>query len=101
MDLTQRTGVIAGFLCQLERGIATPLVDCLERVADALSLPLGYFFKDFVQTELAKRQRTKLSLVVHEGRSKILSSNKGVALSNGGTAMVWLAWSAFVHRRES
>lgn len=78
VDLAQATGLTASFLSQVERDIATPSVETLKCIANALAVPVGHFFEDSEQTELVKRQNTKTSPVVHEGRRKTLSPNKGV-----------------------
>lgn len=45
-ELAARTGVTASFLSQVERGVASPSLHSLNRIAEALNLPLMYFMDD-------------------------------------------------------
>lgn len=43
-QLSEETGLSVGFLSQMERGISSIAIDSLAKVADALSVPLTFFF---------------------------------------------------------
>nr|WP_272508922.1 XRE family transcriptional regulator [Clostridium ganghwense] len=43
-DLSEKTNLSIGFLSQLERGLTTIAIDCLENIAEILGVDLGYFF---------------------------------------------------------
>ena len=45
-ELSQATELSVGFLSQFERGMSSIAIDSLEKVADALSLPLSSFFSN-------------------------------------------------------
>lgn len=42
----ERAGITAGYLSQIERGLATPTLMSLKRIADSLSVRLGDLFQD-------------------------------------------------------
>lgn len=44
-DVSDRTGLSAGFLSQLERGLTSVAVDSLAKIAKALNVELTYFFQ--------------------------------------------------------
>lgn len=44
--LAARTGLTPSFISQVEREIVSPSLSSLDKIASALKVPLGYFFKD-------------------------------------------------------
>jgi len=44
--LSEASGVSTGMLSQIERGVSTPSIRTLQRVAEALEVPLSWFFSD-------------------------------------------------------
>lgn len=44
--LAKNTGLTTSFLSQVERSIASPSVDSLRKIANALNVKVGYFFED-------------------------------------------------------
>jgi transcriptional regulator with XRE-family HTH domain len=45
-DLAKKTGVTASFLSQIERGVTSPSLNSLRKIADALEVPLLFFLTD-------------------------------------------------------
>ena len=45
-ELALATGRSVGWLSQVERGLSTPTIDDLRRLADRLSAPISLFFGD-------------------------------------------------------
>jgi transcriptional regulator with XRE-family HTH domain len=45
-DLAERTQLTASFLSQVERGVTNPSLTSLQRIAEALSVPLLFFLAD-------------------------------------------------------
>jgi len=45
-DLAKKTSLSASFLSQIERGIISPSLNSLRKIADALEVPLLYFLSD-------------------------------------------------------
>ena len=44
--LSEESGVSTGMLSQMERGVSAPSIRTLQRVAEALEVPIGWFFSD-------------------------------------------------------
>lgn len=44
--LSEESGVSIGMLSQMERGVSTPSIRTLQRVAEALDVPISWFFSD-------------------------------------------------------
>lgn len=44
--LSDESGVSIGMLSQMERGVSTPSIRTLQRVAEALKVPINWFFSD-------------------------------------------------------
>ena len=44
--LSEESGVSIGMLSQMERGVSTPSIRTLQRVAEALEVPISWFFSD-------------------------------------------------------
>lgn len=43
-DLSERSGLSKGFICQLENDKATPSLQALEKIASGLSIPIAFLF---------------------------------------------------------
>jgi len=76
-DLAQQTNLTASFLSQLERGITNSSLKSLQRIADALKVPLLYFLSDKSNTSPVVRagQRSKLELDDNTISYELLSPN--------------------------
>ncbi|RKD23607.1 transcriptional regulator, XRE family with cupin sensor [Caminicella sporogenes DSM 14501] len=46
-DLSEKTGLSVSFLSQVERGSSSLAITSLKKIADALNVPMSYFFKNF------------------------------------------------------
>ena len=76
-DLAQQTNLTASFLSQLERGITNSSFKSLQRIADALKVPLLYFLSDQSNASPVVRaeQRSKLQLDDDTISYELLSPN--------------------------
>ncbi|MBN9264857.1 XRE family transcriptional regulator [Hyphomicrobium sp. CS1BSMeth3] len=45
-DLSERTNTSVGMLSQIERGLSSPSIRTLQRLADTFAVPIGWFFSD-------------------------------------------------------
>lgn len=77
-ELANKTGATASLLSQIERGTTTPSIATLKKVADALQVPVGYFFEEVEEPKSGTAPPGRRSPVVHEHERKILSPNRGV-----------------------
>ncbi|MGE5554368.1 MAG: helix-turn-helix domain-containing protein [Betaproteobacteria bacterium] len=77
-DLARKAGTTPSLLSQVERGIVTPSIATLKKIADALEVPVGYFFEEVEQPKSDVTVQSRRSPVVHEHQRKILSPNRGV-----------------------
>jgi transcriptional regulator with XRE-family HTH domain len=77
-ELAKQTGATAGLLSQIERGTTTPSIATLKKIADALQVPVGYFFEEVGEPKAEAVAQGRRSPVVHEHQRKILSPNRGV-----------------------
>jgi transcriptional regulator with XRE-family HTH domain len=66
-DLAEHTGLTASFLSQVERGVTSPSIDSLRRIATALEVPVFHF------------------LIEPEEESHVVRSNKRVRLTWPGS----------------
>lgn len=62
--LTMRTGLSAGYLSKIERGLSSPPIATLSRIASALGVKLSDFFKDFEREQ-------NISIVLPEERKAL------------------------------
>ena len=69
--LSEKTGLTTSFLSQLERGLTSPSVSSLEKIAEALSVKMGYFFEKEEGKELIFVRRGKGKKVIDKEK-KIL-----------------------------
>ncbi|WP_372623536.1 helix-turn-helix domain-containing protein [Falsiroseomonas sp.] len=66
--LSEESGVSTGMLSQMERGVSAPSIRTLQRVAEALEVPIGWFFSDAPSSSgappwvLRRADRRRLSL---------------------------------------
>ena len=60
-ELAKKTGLTTSFLSQLERGITSPSVSSLEKIAQALNTKVGYFFE---------REEAKEFIFIKKGMDK-------------------------------
>jgi transcriptional regulator with XRE-family HTH domain len=51
-ELATKSGLTISFLSQLERGLVSPSISSLERIADAMGRKIGYFFEREENKEL-------------------------------------------------
>lgn len=59
-ELADKAGVSAGLISQIERDLVGPSVASLWKIAEALGVPMGYFFDDKKDAEcVVKRDRRK------------------------------------------
>jgi len=80
IDVARATGLTSSFISQVERSLVSPSIDTLKKIAEALNVPLSYFFEpsnDEVQVQNSTVIVEK-SPVVHENQRKILSPEPGV-----------------------
>ena len=76
-DLAEKTDLTASFLSQLERGLTNSSLKSLQRIADALKVPLLYFLSDKSNASPVVRagQRAKLELDDDTISYELLSPN--------------------------
>ncbi len=72
-DLAQEVGLSTGFISQMERGLSSPSVDALKRVARALGVSISWFFRN----EEAVNE-TERAFVVRAEQRRALKFEAGV-----------------------
>jgi transcriptional regulator with XRE-family HTH domain len=87
-DLAEQTGLTASFLSLVERNRASPSLDSLIKIADALDVPIFYFTRTNDQNPVVRRTERTLIKFPQEGlTSELLVPNlRGrleVAISHG------------------
>jgi transcriptional regulator with XRE-family HTH domain len=82
--LAEKTNLTASFLSQLERGITSSSLKSLQRIADALNVPLLYFLSDKANASPVVRagQRAKLELDDDTISYELLSPNQAGKLES-------------------
>lgn len=82
--LAEKTNLTASFLSQLERGITSSSLKSLQRIADALNVPLLYFLSDKSNASPVVRagQRAKLELDNDTISYELLSPNQAGKLES-------------------
>ena len=75
-ELSQRVGVTASFLSQVERGVAVPSISSLKKISDAFGISITSFFGDDDKEE--QKLAGEFSPVVKKGQRKILHPTPGV-----------------------
>jgi transcriptional regulator with XRE-family HTH domain len=73
-EFSQKVGVTASLISQVERGVAVPSISSLKKISDALGISISFFFDDKARPELAHT----FSPVVKKGERKILHPCPGV-----------------------
>ena len=73
-ELSQRVGVTASFLSQVERGVAVPSISSLKKISDAFGISITSFFSEKEETKV----EAEFSPVVKKGQRKILHPSPGV-----------------------
>lgn len=77
--LAEESGVSTGMLSQMERGVSAPSVRKLQRVAEALEVPIGWFFSDAAASSgappwvLRRPDRRRLTLASNGVTKEMLS----------------------------
>ena len=72
-ELARRTGFSIGYLSQIERGLSSPTVDVLQKIAQALGVTISWFFRP---TEEA--QTGDWEFVVRAARRRKLTFDSGI-----------------------
>ena len=73
-ELSQKVGVTASFLSQVERGVAVPSISSLKKISDALGISITAFFNENEE----KRMVSDFSPVIKKNERKILHPCPGV-----------------------
>ena len=73
-ELSQRVGVTASFLSQVERGVAVPSIGSLKKISDAFGISITSFFGESGESKAAG----EFSPVVKKSERKILHPSPGV-----------------------
>ena len=73
-EFSQKVGVTASLISQVERGVAAPSISSLKKISDALGISIAWFFNDVDQKELP----TDFSPIVRKDERKILHPSPGV-----------------------
>jgi transcriptional regulator with XRE-family HTH domain len=85
-DLSSRTNISVGMLSQIERGMSSPSIRTLQRVAEVFAVPIGWFFSDFPAgasegpSWLLRRTNRRLLALTGQGITKELLSPMGDGL---------------------
>ncbi|MGB3222864.1 MAG: helix-turn-helix domain-containing protein [Desulforhopalus sp.] len=66
--LTMRTGLSTGYLSKIERGVSSPPIATLSRIASVLGISLSDFFRDFEET-------INISIILPEERKSLTKDN--------------------------
>jgi transcriptional regulator with XRE-family HTH domain len=67
-DLAEKTSLTASFLSQLERGITNSSLKSLQRIADALGVPLLYFLSENLSQSPVVRAGSRSTLDLDDAR---------------------------------
>lgn len=80
-ELAKKTGLTTSFFSQLERGLVSPSLRSLEKIAEALNTKISYFFEGDERKELVfiKRSTTKRPI---DKKSKIFRQMLASSLLN-------------------
>jgi transcriptional regulator with XRE-family HTH domain len=73
-EFSQRVGVTASLISQVERGVAAPSISSLKKISDALGISIALFFNDEGQKALPD----DFSPIVRKNERKILHPCPGV-----------------------
>lgn len=72
-ELSRLSGCSTGFLSQVERGLSSPSVDALRRIATALGVNISWFFRNESGDDPAERD-----VVVRAGKRRSLGFKTGI-----------------------
>ena len=78
-ELSQRVGVTASFLSQVERGVAVPSISSLKKISDAFGISITSFFGDGDKEE--EKVASEFSPLVKKGQRKRPTPHSGSNLS--------------------
>jgi transcriptional regulator with XRE-family HTH domain len=73
-ELSRLSGCSTGFLSQVERGGSSPSVEALRRIASALGVNIGWFFRNEEAEDPVERD-----IVVRAGKRRSLGSKSGLS----------------------
>jgi transcriptional regulator with XRE-family HTH domain len=73
-ELSQKVGVTASFLSQVERGVAVPSISSLKKISDALGISISSFFDEKVENRIG----SNFSPIIKKSERKILHPCPGV-----------------------
>jgi transcriptional regulator with XRE-family HTH domain len=73
-EFSQKVGVTASLISQVERGVAAPSISSLKKISEALGISIAVFFNDVAQKDL----RSDFSPIVRKDERKILHPSPGV-----------------------
>ena len=73
-EFSQKVGVTASLISQVERGVAVPSISSLKKISDALGISISFFFEDKGKPALAN----DFSPVVKKNERKSLHPSPGV-----------------------
>lgn len=85
-ELSSRTAISVGMLSQIERGMSSPSIRTLQRLAEVFAVPIGWFFSDFPAgasegpSWLLRRVNRRLLSLSGQGITKELLSPVGEGL---------------------
>jgi transcriptional regulator with XRE-family HTH domain len=82
-ELSQASGVSVGMLSQIERGLSSPSIRTLQRVSEALEVPIGWFFSTARDTAdgpawVLRRTARQVLALGGQGVTKELLSPPGI-----------------------
>jgi transcriptional regulator with XRE-family HTH domain len=73
-EFSQKVGVTASLISQIERGVAAPSISSLKKISDTLGISIALFFNEEGKKTLAN----DFSPIVRKQERKILHPNPGV-----------------------
>ncbi len=73
-DFSQKVGVTASLISQIERGVAAPSISSLKKISDVLGIPIASFFGE----EQGNLLQNDFSPIVRKNERKILHPSPGV-----------------------
>ncbi|HYF93520.1 MAG TPA: XRE family transcriptional regulator [Symbiobacteriaceae bacterium] len=79
-ELSDRSGLSKGFICQLENDKASPSLQALEKLAGGLSVPIAYLFLTATDKIHVVREQERPEYQVPEGMKVQMLSARGRAL---------------------
>lgn len=97
-ELAHRSGVSIGVLSQIERGLGNPSFRTLYKIAEALGVPIGYFFSgvDRSGTVVRKHERKNLQSPGRDLVYELLSPDL-----TGTLEMLWIEYGPGISTQET